>query len=126
MAKFIISFILFTLFIAVPPYLAEHFFSLSLLIEKFWVIFLFFALLTFVVVASVLIAMRKESKTSVQVFMIATIGKLLACMIFALLYLSKFEVDNLEFIACFFYLYFLNTAFEIYTLLCNLRHQILK
>lgn len=94
--------------------------------ERFWIAFIFFTLLTFMVSAAVLISMGKGSRISVQVFMAASITKLLACMIFALVYLSVYAVSELRFIACFFYLYFLNTIFEIYTLLCNLRHQKLR
>lgn len=127
MLRFIISFWAFTLIIALPPLVAEYLLPQhNLLMEKFWVVFLFFTLLTLMVSCAIIISMSKGSRISVQVFMAASITKLLACMIFALVYLSIYKVSELRFIACFFYLYFLNTIFEIYSLLCNLRHQKLR
>jgi hypothetical protein len=35
-------------------------------------------------------------------------------------------VNKYVFVADFFYIYFLNTAFEVYSLLCNLRNQNLR
>lgn len=127
MAKFLFRFALFTLLLAVPPLFADIYFpDRHLLIDKFWVIFLFFTLLTLLVSLSVLFSMKKSDKMTIQVFMVATISKLLACLFFALIYISKYKGNDIHFVACFFYLYFLNTVFEIYSLLCNLRHQILK
>ena len=49
--------------------------------------------------------------------------KLLFCMVLVLVYLLKFKVNDIIFVANFISLYFLFTAFEVYALLCNLRHQ---
>ncbi len=42
---------------------------------------------------------------------------------FALFYLHSYKADSARFLICFFYLYFLNTVFEVYGLLSNLRDQ---
>lgn len=60
---------------------------------------------------------------SAQAFLAATTVKLLACMFFALVFLLKNAVNRYVFVADFFYIYFLNMAFEIYGLLRNLRNQ---
>lgn len=44
-------------------------------------------------------------------------------MSFALIYLYKYKVNDIVFVLNFFYLYFFYTAFEIYSLLSNLRVQ---
>jgi hypothetical protein len=51
------------------------------------------------------------------VFLIGTTVKLILCMCFALAYLHKNHVNNIYFLTDFFYLYLLNTVFEIYSLL---------
>ncbi len=44
-------------------------------------------------------------------------------MTVALIYLHKYKVNDVVFVLNYFYLYFLYTAFEIYSLLSNLRVQ---
>ena len=58
-----------------------------------------------------------------QVFLIATVLKMLLCMVFVALYTRKHEVNAIHFVLSFFYLYILNTVFELRTLLRNLRLQ---
>ena len=80
----------------------------------FWTVFSMFAVLTFLVCFSTLLSNLKNAQLSVQVFLVAT---------FVLVYLSQNHVNQILFLSCFFYLYLLNTVFEIYALLCNLRLQ---
>jgi hypothetical protein len=47
-------------------------------------------------------------------------------MAFVLVYVLKTPVSSLHFVLNFFSLYFLFSGFEIYALLCNLRHSIKK
>jgi len=124
--NFIYSYFIAIFLIALPP-LAYVYFGKGLgLIPVFWDVFLMFALLTFIVCFSTLLTNLKNSKLSVQAFLVATIIKLLVCMFFVPVYLSQYRVNQLHFLVCYFYLYLLNTAFEIYALLCNLRLQNLK
>ncbi|OKS87971.1 hypothetical protein RG47T_3435 [Mucilaginibacter polytrichastri] len=90
---------------------------------KFWFIYLFYFLITYVVCSIVVLGQEKGDKPGVQLFLGATTVKLLACMTFAVIYLLYIRINASRFILCFFSLYFLNTAFEIYTLLSNLRIQ---
>lgn len=55
--------------------------------------------------------------------MVASMLKLLALLFFILIYLYLYEVNPASFMACFFYLYFFNTLFEVYALIRNLRLQ---
>lgn len=76
--------------------------------------------------AAVLVAQRLVPEFYAQVFMGATVFKMLACLVFMLVLVLKTKVDKPVFVANFFYLYFLNTGFEVYVLLRNLRNQNLK
>jgi len=61
-----------------------------------------------------------------EAFMAATAVKILACLIFVVIFLAKNKVNKYVFLGDFFYVYFLNTAFEVYILLRTLRHKILR
>jgi hypothetical protein len=61
-----------------------------------------------------------------EAFMGATVVKILGCLIFILVLTHQTKVDKYVFVGGFFYIYFLNTAFEIYILLRTLRHKILR
>ncbi len=107
-----------------PLVLMQTGFGASWIDPWFWKMLAFFAIVTFVVCQSVLLAQQRDSRTGVQVFLGATVIKLLACMVFALIYALNKPARPLPFIGGFFYLYFVYTAFEIYSLLANLRDQI--
>lgn len=124
--NFIYTYFIAVFIIAIPPIAYVYFYKGLGLIPHFWTVFLMFALLTFIVCFSTLLSNLKNSQLSVQVFLIATIIKLLICMFFVPVYLAQYHVNQLHFLVCYFYLYLLNTAFEIYALLCNLRLQNLK
>lgn len=123
MKRILIIYLFFIVAIGLPPIVASYQYP-TLLIPGFWALFWFFCLLTLLVIVSVLLVqLRGKAETSAQTFLAATVIKLLLCMVTALLYILKFDVDKAHFILNFFYLYFLNTAFEIYALIRNLRHQ---
>lgn len=124
--QFIYSYLLAIFVIAILPLAYVYFFKGLGLIPHFWTVFLMFAVLTFIVCFSTLLCNLKNPQLSVQVFLVATIIKLLVCMFFVPVYLSQYHVNQVHFLVCYFYLYLLNTVFEIYALLCNLRLQNLK
>ncbi len=126
LSNFFYSYFLAIFLIALPPLTYVYFFKGLGLVPHFWTIFMMFAVLTFSVCFSTLTSNLKNPKLSVQVFLVATIVKLLVCMFFVPVYLSLNHVSPILFLVCFFYLYLLNTVFEIYALLCNLRLQNLK
>ena len=122
----ILFYIWFTLIIAIPPYALNAYGHATLLIPQFWLIFFFLSGLTLLVVASILIVRQMYPTMFSEAFMGATAFKILACMIFMLVLLTKNKVDKHVFTGDFFYIYFLNTAFEVYILLRTLRHKILR
>jgi hypothetical protein len=123
MIKIMLRFALCTLLIAMPPALIYHLGKVAWLAPHFWEMFGFFAIVTWITCFMVLMGQRFNSKLGAQLFLAATIIKLLGCMSFAIAYLLKFAVNGTIFLPSFFYLYFCFTVFEIYTLLSNLRVQ---
>jgi hypothetical protein len=121
----VLFYLLFVIILAVPPVVlgVGH---ANLLIPRFWLIFFFLSALTFLVIIMVLIGQQRSAELGTQMFLGATTFKILACLAFALVFLMKNRVNRYVFVADFFYVYFLNTAFEIYSLLRNLRNQNLK
>lgn len=98
----------------------------SLLIPQFWLLFAFVGGLTLFATIGILTAQSVSPELGTQAFMAATVIKLLACLVFVLVFFLKHKVNRPIFIADFFCLYFLNTGFEVYILLRNLRNQNLK
>jgi hypothetical protein len=114
------------LLLAAGPLYLWYFGDKSLLIPQFWFMFSFVATLTLLAITGILAAQSVSPELGTQAFMAATVIKLLACLVFVLVFILKQKVNRPVFMADFFYLYFLNTGFEIYVLLRNLRNQNLK
>jgi hypothetical protein len=117
---------LFVAITAVPPLVLIYTGHADWLAPKFWLLFFFISGLTFLTVVSILMVAKINAEMYAQAFLAATTVKILASMIFVLIFLLKIKVNKYVFAADFFYIYFLNMAFEIYGLLCNLRNQNLK
>jgi hypothetical protein len=96
------------------------------LIPYFWLVFAFMAVITLMVYAVSFIGLKAGGDNQAFIMLAAIVIRLLFSMFFVLFYLSNVKVNGLLFIANFFSIYFLFTAFEIYCLLRNLRHQIKK
>ncbi|MEJ6980758.1 hypothetical protein WG906_09880 [Pedobacter sp. P351] len=94
-----------------------------ILVPKFWVIFGFLVVITIIAYIVSMAGIKNGGENSVFVIMGAIIIKLLFSMGFVVVYLLKFKVNGLFFAIEFFSLYFSFTSFEVYALLCNLRHQ---
>lgn len=122
----ILFFLWFTFIIAIPPYALNRYGHQDLLTPDFWVIFFFLSGLTLLVVTGILIVRQMYPNMFSEAFMGATVVKVLACLVFVLVLLSKNKVNKYVFLGDFFYIYFLNTAFEVYILLRTLRHKILR
>jgi len=119
-------FLVFTLIIAVPPAILQYSGNGNLLNTGFWTIFLFMSVLTFLVLMLMMIVYQKNAEYFAQAFLGGTTLKILGCLIFIFVFLANNKVNKLLFMADFFYIYLLNTAFEIYVLLRNLRHKNLR
>ena len=122
----IFPFLIFTILLAVPPVCLIYFGDKSLLLPQFWILFTFVGGLTLLAIVAILKAQSVSPELGTQAYMAATVIKLLACLVFVLFLFTKHKVNRPVFVYDFFYLYFLNTGFEVYVLLCNLRNQNLK
>ena len=120
------SFLIFITLVALPPLILSNFGYAGLLTEKFWLLFFFIAGLTFITVMGVIITGQINRELYAQAFLAGTTVKMLACLFFIVIFLQKNAVNRYVFAGDFFYLYFLNMAFEIYGLLSNLRNQKLR
>ncbi len=118
-----ISFFLFVLALSVIPSSLLFLGYRNLFVDHFWVIFSFLCGITYLVVISVCISQQINSELGARMFLATTTFKILACLFFVLIYLIKNRVNKYVFVSDFFYVYFLSTIFEIYSLLCNLRNQ---
>lgn len=120
----LLFYIWFTIIIAIAPYALKAYGHGDLLIPGFWLIFGFLSGISLLVVAGILIVRQMYPSMFTEAFMGGTVFKILACIIFVLVFLSKNKVEKYVFTGDFFYVYFLNTAFEVYILLRTLRHKI--
>jgi hypothetical protein len=121
--KILASFGAFVLLLAAGPALLQYTANYDLLVPKFWVLFTFITGFTFLVIATTLAIQRIKPDLYAQAFFASTIVKMLACMGFALIFVTKIPISHGVFLLNFCYLYFSNTAFEVYILLSNLRNQ---
>jgi hypothetical protein len=121
--RLFISFGIATVLTALPPAVLGYAGNQSWFIPGFWLIFQFFSSLTFLICLSVIWGQRQNGTLGGQIFLGATTLKLVLCMTLALIYLRKYTVNDVVFVLNYFYLYFSYTAFEIYSLLSNLRVQ---
>lgn len=127
--KFYSIILLFACFVfvtAIPPAVLTETGSADLVIPNFWILFGFLSGLTLIVIIAVLWVQQINPEFYAQAFLGATTFKILACLIFVLVFLRKNHVDKLVFVSDFFYVYFLNTVFEVSGLLRNLRNQNLR
>ena len=86
----------------------------------------FLAGITYIAYMVVDIGIKRDPEVGIMAIMGSIAVKMLFCMGFVLIYSIKVMEIGLLFMLNFFSLYLLFTAFEIYCLLRNLRHQNLK
>ncbi|TDG38051.1 hypothetical protein EZJ43_01800 [Pedobacter changchengzhani] len=98
----------------------------QLFIPNFWLMFGFLAGITYIAYILVDIGVKKDPEIGVMAIMASIAIKMIFCMAFVLIYSIKVKGIGLIFILNFFSTYLLFSAFEIYCLLRNLRHQNLK
>src|SRR5258708_7229844 len=119
----ILLFIVFAICLAIPPLALQFNNHDDWLTPHFWLIFFFISGFTFAGMAGILLVQRSKHDYYVQAFMASTTIKILACMIFVVVFLMKNKVNKGVFLADFVYIYLFNMVFEIYVLMRNLRHQ---
>jgi hypothetical protein len=123
---FLLFFLLFTVVIAVPPAVLQFTGNTHLLNPGFWWLFFFISALTLAILVLMLTVRAKKPDYFVQAFMGGTTFKILASLVFIMVFLAENTVNKFVFMGDFLYIYLLNTAFEIYVLLRNLRHEKLR
>jgi hypothetical protein len=122
----IFLFLLFIVFIAVPPAVLQYTGNTSLMAAGFWTTFAFMSGVTFLIVLVMLLVGNKNQEHLTPAFLGGTTFKLLAFLIFIFVFLRKNPGNKGVFLGDFLYIYLLNTAFEVYILLRNLRHEKLR
>ncbi|MFC3365210.1 hypothetical protein ACFOG5_18695 [Pedobacter fastidiosus] len=127
LAKFTSIYLIFIgVLIGVVAVLPLVFSGLQLFVPNFWLVFGFLAGITYIAYLLVDIGIKRDPEVGVMAIMGSIAIKMLFCMAFVLIYSIKVKGSGLIFMLNFFSLYLLFSAFEIYCLLRNLRHQNLK
>ena len=97
--------------------------DVKLLANKFWLVFIFLGILTFIAYIVAFLGIKRNPETGVLAIMGSIAVKMLFSMAFVLIYSLNHKGKDTVFVLNFFSLYLLFTLFEIYGLLRNLRHQ---
>ncbi|MFW0716501.1 hypothetical protein [Pedobacter sp. N23S346] len=127
LAKFTSTYFIFVgILIAIIAVLPIIFPEQQLFIKNFWIVFGFMAGITYIAYMLVDIGIKRDPEVGIMAIMGSIAVKMIFCMAFVLVYSIKAKGNGLLFVLNFFSVYFLFTAFEIYCLLRNLRHQNLK
>ncbi|WP_316735061.1 hypothetical protein [Pedobacter aquatilis] len=119
---FILVGALIGLSIAVPLIFPE----IEILVGSFWLIFGFIAGITYIAYILAYLGINRNPEAGVMAILGSVILKMIFCMAFVLIYSINTKENGLLFVVNFFSIYLLFTAFEMYCLLRNLRHQNLK
>ena len=125
--KFLLIYILLVSAVALIFWALDSFLlSQSLLIPYFWLVYGYMASITVLVYGVSIIGIKMGGDHQSAILLSAIVLRLLLTLCFILFYIVKIRVDAVLFIVNFFSIYLFFTVFEIYCLLCNLRHQIKK
>jgi hypothetical protein len=122
-SRTVITFILFTIIIAIPPVILQLTGNGSVIGQGFWEMFTFMTLITLALLIAMTTINSKKPAFFAQGFLACTTVKILACFVFIFVFMHNNKPNKPIFMLDFFYTYILNTAFEIYVLLRNLRHK---
>jgi len=124
LAKFTIYYLLYTLFLAGIAYALPHIFPhTTLLVKKFWLVFCFLGGLTYIAYLTAFFGIKMDPQAGVMAIMGSIVLKMIFSLAFVLIYSLNSAEKGIVFALNFFSLYLLFSFFEIYSLLCNLRHQ---
>jgi len=94
-----------------------------LLVDKFWLLFGFLGGLTYIAYLTAYIGIKMDPQAGVVAIMGSIVLKMIFSLAFVLIYSLNSKEKGVVFALNFFSLYLLFSFFEIYSLLCNLRHQ---
>lgn len=126
-SKFLFFYTLLIVFSAAVSYILSYLlYPQKILVENYWLIFGFMAIVTLIVYYLSDLGLKKGGENQTFVLLAAITIRLIFTLFFLLFFTQKTKVESLLFIFNFFSIYLLFTTFEIYCLLRNLRHQIKK
>ncbi len=124
LAKFTLYYFIYTLILAgvayVLPLLFPH---VTLVVKKFWLIFCFLGVLTYIAYITAYMGIKMDPQAGVMAIMGSIVLKMIFSLAFVLIYSLNSKEKGVVFALNFFSLYLLFSFFEIYSLLRNLRHQ---
>lgn len=95
----------------------------NLISNDIYLFLAFFASITYFAFQISMAGIKKGGENAIIFLLGGVAAKLLLTMIFALVYVYSQKVGKIQFLSNFFILYFIYSAFEIYSLLYNLRAQ---
>lgn len=123
LSQSIFLYLAFAIVLAVPPLALQFNNHDDWLTPHFWLIFFFISGFTFAGMFGILLIQKRSEDYYVQGFMASTTIKILACMVFVVVFLMKNKVNKGVFLGDFIYIYLFNMVFEVCVLMRNLRHQ---
>jgi len=124
LAKFTLYYLIYTLVLAGIAYALPHIFpGVNLLVKKFWLVFCFLGVLTYIAYLTAFFGIKIDPQAGVMAIMGSIVLKMIFSLAFVLIYSLNSAEKGIVFALNFFSLYLLFSFFEIYSLLCNLRHQ---
>jgi hypothetical protein len=122
--RFTFFYILFSVLLAIfYAGLIYLFPELKLQNGKFWALFIFIGGITFIAYILADLGIKRSRESGVPAIIGSIAMKMFFSIAFILIYSLKGNEIGLAFLIDYFSLYFLFSAFEIYCLLRNLRHQ---
>jgi hypothetical protein len=122
--KFTLYYLGYTLLLAgVALLLPQLFPQVTLLVKKFWLVFGFLCGLTYIAYITAFLGITMNPEAGVMAIMGSIVLKMIFSLAFVLIYSLNSKEKGIVFALNFFSLYLLFSFFEIYSLLCNLRHQ---
>ena len=99
--KVLLQFIIFSVLLAVPAVILTYVENGYWLVPDFWGVFMFLSLLTFVTTFAVLLVQQKNSEMYGQAFLAATTFKLLATLVFILIFIKETKPIKIVFMVDF-------------------------
>ena len=124
LVKFTLYYFIYTLVLAGIAYALPFLFpQVTLLVKKFWLVFCFLGGLTYIAYLTAYFGIKMDPQAGVMAIMGSIVLKMIFSLAFVLIYSLNSTEKGIVFALNFFSLYLLFSFFEIYSLLCNLRHQ---
>ena len=124
LAKFTLYYVIYALVLAGIAYALPLVFpGTPVLVKKFWLVFCFLGVLTYIAYLTAFFGMKIDPQAGVMAIMGSIVLKMIFSLAFVLIYSLNSSEKGIVFALNFFSLYLLFSFFEIYSLLCNLRHQ---